>query len=348
MRLSSKTKALRPIADIPALAVYSLMVSSAYKFKFENHQRLNGMLEKEIDPCVVCNEEQAKTLAPDFDGIHQICPRCGEFKVSGTALAVVERGLGKDKRAKLSGWVFEQNRAGAIPMITTANIDNIFARPLPTVIERATSLLQEAQRGLQNLGDQFNITEPRFLAATFSSNRNDVEFLLNLLREQGLAATVSLDGWCEILPNGYMRLDEARMQAHASAQGFVAMWFHEDLNNVYVDGFQVGIMRAGYNPIRIDRLEHVNKIDDEIIRQLKLSRFVVADFTGHRGGVYFEAGFALGLNKPVFWTCKKSDMNELHFDIRQFNCIDWETSEDLADRLASRLEAVLGQGPNIA
>ena len=32
---------------------------------------------------------------------------------------------------------------------------------------------------------------------------------------------------------------------------------------------------------------------------------VVADFTGHRGGVYFEAGFARGLGIPVVWTCHK-------------------------------------------
>lgn len=39
-------------------------------------------------------------------------------------------------------------------------------------------------------------------------------------------------------------------------------------------------------------------------------------------------------------------MGELHFDIRQFNCIDWETVEELANRLSVRLEAVLGPDPN--
>jgi hypothetical protein len=44
---------------------------------------------------------------------------------------------------------------------------------------------------------------------------------------------------------------------------------------------------------------------------------------GHRGGVYFEAGFAMGLGLPVFWTCRQDDLDKLHFDIRQYNCIDW-------------------------
>src|SRR5690606_12537652 len=98
-------------------------------------------------------------------------------------------------------------------------------------------------------------------------------------------------------------------------------------------GFEAGILEAGYDPVRVDRVEHINRIDDEILRQINASRFVVADFTGHRGGVYFEAGYALGKGIPVFWTCRESDMAHLHFDIRQFNCIDWEAPPELAGRL---------------
>jgi hypothetical protein len=85
--------------------------------------------------------------------------------------------------------------------------------------------------------------------------------------------------------------------------------------------------------------------DDEIISQIRKSRFLVADFTGHRGGVYFEARFAMGLGMPVFWTCRKDDLPHLHFDIRQYNCIDWADPADLAVRLRRRIEAVIGAGP---
>ncbi|MFC1886373.1 hypothetical protein ACFLZM_04890, partial [Thermodesulfobacteriota bacterium] len=70
------------------------------------------------------------------------------------------------------------------------------------------------------------------------------------------------------------------------------------------------------------------KIDDEIIAQIRRSRFIVADFTGHRGGVYYEAGFAKGLGLEVIWTCNKNDIDKLHFDIRQYNCIDWDWDAD--------------------
>jgi len=299
-----------------------------------------------LDPCVVCVTQQAETISGTFDGIQQKCPRCGEFKISETAQSIIGRDLGKEKRAKISGWVLEQNRSGSLPMITSDNLTKIIERPLPSVIERATKLLLEAEHGMSSLGERFNIGDPRFLAATYSSEQQDVLFFLKLLEDQGLAEAKAMGGQCEILPHGYIQLDELKEKATTSSQGFIAMWFHDDLDKSYTDGFQIGVFNSGYDPIRIDRTEHVNRIDDEIIRQINASKFIVADFTGHRGGVYFEAGYAMGSDTPVFWTCRKDDMSALHFDIRQFNCIDWETPTDLASRLATRIEAVLGPGPN--
>ena len=101
--------------------------------------------------------------------------------------------------------------------------------------------------------------------------------------------------------------------------------------------------------MRIDRKEHVNKIDDEIVAEIRRARFVVADFThgdtGARGGVYYEAGFAHGLDIPVIFTCRKDRLDDVHFDTRQYNHIVWETPEELQDRLAKRIAAVLGDGP---
>ena len=123
------------------------------------------------------------------------------------------------------------------------------------------------------------------------------------------------------------------------------MSFDPALLPAYEQGLRPGVMMAGYDPIRVDRVEHVNRIDDEIIARVRTSLFVVADFTEHREGVYFEAGFALGLGLPVIWTCRKGDMKDLHFDIRQYNTIDWDDYEDLASRLQHRIEATVGRGP---
>ncbi|MGZ9189558.1 MAG: hypothetical protein ACXW39_05830 [Nitrospira sp.] len=119
---------------------------------------------------------------------------------------------------------------------------------------------------------------------------------------------------------------------------------------VYKNGIARAIEKAGYKPFRIDEEEHVDRVDDRIIAEIRRSRFVVADFTSEpdkpRGGVYFEAGFAHGRGIPVIWTCREDMIDkQLHFDTRQFNHLVWSTSEDLCDRLKTRIEAVIGEGP---
>lgn len=299
-----------------------------------------------ISQCQICSTEGAQFVQCAPSRLSQDCPRCGTYEITRTAAAVLEYETDIEPKSKISSWVREQNNGGSTPLITSNNLDSIKAKPTPYVADRAFGLLKEAEKGLTGLGQSFNVFEPRYLAASYSQNKEDIDFLVHMLSDQGLAEFHSTGGQCKILPRGYLKLDEVRRAPSISSQGFVAMWFDKALEEVYSEGFQVGIFEAGYNPIRIDSVEHINKIDDEIIRQINASKFLVADFTGHRGGVYFEAGYAMGIGLPVFWSCHKDHLSKLHFDIRQFNCIDWETSAELAKRLSTRIEAVLGPGPN--
>ena len=77
--------------------------------------------------------------------------------------------------------------------------------------------------------------------------------------------------------------------------------------------------------------------------------FLVADFTqdapGARGGVYYEAGFAHGLNIPVIFTCRSNVIDKVHFDTRQYNHITWADLVELRERLTKRISATLGDGP---
>ena len=81
---------------------------------------------------------------------------------------------------------------------------------------------------------------------------------------------------------------------------------------------------------------------------------MVADLTGYRGGVYWEAGFAFGLGLPVIYTCHEQWLNSnkdlgiegVHFDVSHRNMILWNDSEDglnkFRDNLKNRIEAVVG------
>lgn len=126
-----------------------------------------------------------------------------------------------------------------------------------------------------------------------------------------------------------------------SRQAFVAMWFDPQMSDIYKSGIEPAVKEAGFECRRIDGKEHNNKICDEIVAEIRKSRFLVADFTQNRGGVYFEAGFAMGLGLPVIWVVRKDDVNSLHFDTRQYNHIVYDDADDLKAKLCNRIVATI-------
>jgi len=124
-------------------------------------------------------------------------------------------------------------------------------------------------------------------------------------------------------------------------RAFVAMWFDDSMTSCYSEGIKPAIEEAGYLPVRIDLQDFNEKICDEIIAEIRRCKFVVSDFSGQRGGVYFEAGFAKGLGRPVIFTVRKDDVADLHFDTRQYNHIVYETPEELCKKLYNRICATI-------
>ena len=81
------------------------------------------------------------------------------------------------------------------------------------------------------------------------------------------------------------------------------MWFDPSMEDAYTEGIKPAIQDAGYEPLRIDRVEHINKIDDEIIKEIRRSQFVVADFTsddkGARGGLGGRTSSSLSQDRAM-------------------------------------------------
>ena len=195
----------------------------------------------------------------------------------------------------------------------------------------------------------------KWLGISYSENSSELNYLFQtyLKYELGYLSLDSimmsdyfiLDHIC-ITPKGYAYLDSLSSSVTSSQIGFCAMWFDKSVLSIWINAIEPAIKGAGYDPKRIDSHQHNNRIDDEIIAMLRRSKFIVADFTGQRGGVYFEAGFALGLGLQVIWTCKKSDLKEVHFDNRQYNFVTWEDDKlnEFKVALQNRIEATIGRG----
>jgi hypothetical protein len=181
-------------------------------------------------------------------------------------------------------------------------------------------------------------------AIGWNRNEGDARYMLEavLHSELGFLINRTSDTY-RITAKGLLHL-EGRKDENSSV-GFCAMWFDEKVKQLWTAAIEPAIRLAGQDPGRIDSKQHNGKIDDEIMATIRASRFLVADFTGTRGGVYYEAGFAHGLGLPVIFMCREDD--ELHFDIRQYNCIFWkpEDLEEVRVRLKNRILATLGQGP---
>jgi len=246
-------------------------------------------------------------------------------------------------RQKIGFWIREQVELGEQPRITENVIELLGKRPEKTVLERAERLLRYGIAEQKDLGGSFSVSEPRVIAITHSRSSSEFAALLGFLSKQGWLSGSYSGASVTISPEGFIHAGETK--PIESVNGFIAMWFDKSMNVVRQEGLEPAIRAAGYSPVIADGIDHINKIDDEIISEIRKARFLVADFTGHRGGVYFEAGFAMGLGLPVFWTCRRDEIPNLHFDIRQYNCIDWIDAADLETRLRRRIEAVIGAGP---
>ena len=278
----------------------------------------------------------------------------GEYSISEAAITLLPQ-IDDRVKARLTTWLVDQRRLGVkCPEISQPIMEAEQRRDL-SVHDRADRLLQYIGDQTVEIGQKvdFSSSEMSNTAVAWSESvsENEVWYLLNYMKEE---RWIVGKGNCHIYTitvEGYARLAELEKANAESSKGFVAMWFDDSTDEAWEQGIKLGIDDAGYKPVRIDEQEHNDKIDDQIIAEIRRSRFVVADFTqgekGARGGVYYEAGFAHGLGIEVFFTCRKDvlDNGDIHFDTRQYNHIGWETPEELRERLAARISAVIGDGP---
>ena len=298
--------------------------------------------------CPVCESPAPVKTTSVGDDVR--CDRCGEFRISDVAKLVIGPRRSPRGIALLSGWLREHPGA----TITERDLDAILELRMPTVGEKADKVLLRLSHLHPVPGAVFQswATDlvPQLMGAGFCLSREELEYLLfdYLCDEKRFLGRVGLPGSREVkvTPNGWAFLDS--LGCGQGRQGFIAMWFDDSVNEAW-KAIEAGIRSAGYNPRRIDQKEHNNDITDEIIAEIRKSKFLVADLTGHRNGVYFEAGFAKGLGLDVIWLCRKSDEKDRHFDIRQYNCIFWEADKlnELSKALKDRIEATLGRGPQI-
>jgi nucleoside 2-deoxyribosyltransferase len=155
-------------------------------------------------------------------------------------------------------------------------------------------------------------------------------------------------GYIEITPGGLViltlrgwgRVGELKKVGPANNRvAFMAMRFNDKrLDDIYRDYLQPAIAQTGFELKRVDEGQPAGLIDDQLRVRIRNSKFLLAQLAAHNNGVYWEAGYADGLGRPVIYLCDEKDENP-HFDTNHFTTVYWNENE--LDKAMEKLKATI-------
>lgn len=99
---------------------------------------------------------------------------------------------------------------------------------------------------------------------------------------------------------------------------------------------------AGFEPIRVDRLNRPDSITENIIEHLSLDDVVIADITGRNPNVFYEIGYRMALKMPII--LMREDGERIPFDMVIIRSFEYNLSDlDSVDELKGRLVKTMKQ-----
>lgn len=310
--------------------------------------------------CLLCDQPAKIDKSAGFNRnvVFVKCPQCGGYGVTDEAQRFSLSSLSQVERDKVTSFLRERQLRGLPDVVLTHGrvapgvpdfksavvVEDAIAEFPKTVGERLDRILTNISLLGPVPGSWVDLHEEH-VPLTYAESGDAFTFVIGALIDGGfLDGNLHSDGAkVRLSPAGWQRVTDIESGTVAQPkQAFVGMSFGSPHRGSVEAGIVEGISKAGYAPWIADRVEHVEKIDDRIVAEIRRSAFVVADLTGHRQNVYYEAGFAAALGKRVIYTCAEAEKEPPHFDLRQFNILIWKDQADLAERLRYRIEAVIG------
>lgn len=138
---------------------------------------------------------------------------------------------------------------------------------------------------------------------------------------------------------GWERIQAQPRPGGEPGRCFVACWLADEFYPEFRNAADQAIRACSYLPFWINETRTNEGISDRVLAEIRRAEFVVADFTGQRQSVYFEAGFARGLGRPVIWCCRQDGVQGLHFDTRHLGHVAWKDAVDLRVKLEASIRA---------
>lgn len=297
--------------------------------------------------CPICKYDQGVTTKRISGSMecHQ-CPVCGTYEMPPFVPEVHGE---KSPNRKLSAWIREQNERREQVRFTKKGMIERIAASVPDYrpSEKQVRLLKAIERRSGYPGQKATLNLDFDFPLAYAKDRGEFSFYLQALKERGLISVGAQDPAnnmrVKVTPDGWDYLDRHTSDLEEKTQGFVAMSFSDEMRPMWTDAIEPAIRHAGYTAYRVGEEPHSDNIIFRIMAEIKNSRFVVADVTEQKNGVYFEAGYALGLGLPVIWCVRKDDAKNVHFDTAQYNQIRWESAQELQEGLFDYICAIIGK-----
>lgn len=295
--------------------------------------------------CILCNHEAKDYSKQSGTEIYLIeCKICGRYKstsfndLSLKVLSVAE----KTMLSAYTRELYEYNEP--IPELHVLDdqnqIKNIIERyGKKTVVEKLDNLILYVGKKSHYFGEALQIHGESDYPVTYSIKKEEFDKIKEQAFKSQYFLLPSPQGNVQLDWLGWQRMEEIKKAGHPTKKCFVAMSCADELRAIYDDGIRLAVQETGYDPIFIEREETNEKICDRIVAEIRSCKFLIADVTGERQNVYYEAGFAQGLGRDVIWTCKQGET--LHFDTRQYKHIIWQSHEDLKKQLINRIKATI-------
>jgi len=296
------------------------------------------------EPCPICKNPNTQSSGFHEEGKRPSktfhCDICGTYDIDHLAETMARQ---TSEYPGFSAWIREhQLPSGFGPSISFDDLENL-PKTFPSylITHKQNLLLKLIEERTEFAGANAIIDEKVDYPIIWARNVAEFHYIYNALSKRNLIEGAS--GSPRITPDGWDRLDQIKHAPVTSDQVFVAMSFNSELLDIYTGAIKPAIEDAGYKAFRVDSDPHIEKIDDRIIAAIRESKFLVADVTEHKQGVYYEAGFAQGLGLGVIWTVREDDLQNAHFDTRQYSHIVWDSKESFKQQLYNSICANFGK-----
>ena len=313
-----------------------------------------------VKKCLFCERNSSFSLVPkENNGKIRYeefveCPHCGSYITPNSSMLLLVFGKNAERDKYIVNCYLNETKPehdSYHPIRLSSEVLKTIVKQVPKTVEEKTErLLQYINRRTRFFGDSVELTKE----VIYSEKDEELYNLEEALKIRGLiddrfATDASLSVSLTLEGVEAIRSKKEEIQ---SDKCFIAMWFNDEMNKVYDDIIAPACLDAGYQPVRVDRELYNGDITDKIIGLIRTTAFTIADYTGNRGGVYYEAGFAKGLGKEVIMTCQeewfngKEEGKKVHFDINHINMIVWKMNElnEFRENLKNRILATIGKG----